>query len=839
MGLPQFTLEADLASDGLFSTNWTPWLEAVASVGLSRRSAVDDFGPRKLRMTFNNNDSRFSPKNAGGPYFGNLVKGKLVRLKVKVITPAIENLLKNPSVETSLESWTTAFAGSGNVTRELTRAQHGAYSVQVVELGAGGYTVDQTASLTPATSDYTASLWVIGASKSLGKNVRIELAETGGASGESSTLGAYVPLSKIWRRLEVTHTVAESDRTGLRCRLRRENADYEFFEVAWYDSMQVELGSAATLYCDGDQPGAVWAGVEHASLSSRGADPEFTRFTGELATFKVTRNDNVGEAQLEATGFLESALRTNISAGPFMRERADVLLQRILDILEASVAKRVFGLEGELFIDPADRNGGNTWTVVAGTLTEQFDTGEAGDNPVAFGALEGDNVTKWQTNGAGNSAEGYINLFGALTVNKHYTFTTWMVGVGGSVGEKVRINISTDGTPNSVGQVDTVLTTVWQRVRVTGLVPSDATFVRMLVSTPDLFSSASETFLMDGFHASPSFSSAGLVDDPTFNGTKWGDVIEYDDTYRQSAGALLRRLAASVGGYLYEGGDGTFIFEDYSTRDPAVVSIPKLRLSAAHNRGGLPFTVQSYEQPTTSQAGTVRVGSFGDLVSIPSDVEANLAKAAFNLEGGFPIAVGDGETRTFFARHNTSEGEGGQMIVRRPFAFVLNLTGWASVDTMQTPLVICYGRGSDLIVKDDGGGNSVFVGTVGGESLQFRSNDRSFVDEGSGDPLMELEMPSQGYKTQEMRDLAKWAHDKYSNGPARLTVSVSGLDVEHQLEIFGRDVGTPVWVEHPPGTTSVGEQGGFGLNHLFYCEGSEFSYRKGKMPVLRLQLEEA
>ncbi len=841
--LPTFILEADLAADGLFSTNWTPFLEAVENVGLSRGSAVDDFGPRRLRMILNNNDSRFSPKHALGPYFGTLERGKLVRLKVKVAAPAINQLLKNPSFGKDLMGWTVTYFGGGSTVRSGVLAHHGEFSLLAIESTVGGYTVETTASLTPSQAAYTGSIWIRPSSGTSGpERIRLKLTETGGAAGDATTTGPYQTMTggpsatAIWRRYEITRTIVEADRTGIKLTVEREDADRPVQQIIAFDAAQIELGSEATLYTDGDSPGAVWSGTSHASVSSRGADPEFTKFVGELETFKVTRKDNVGEAQFEATGFLETALRTNISAGPFMRERADVILQRVLDVLEAGVAERVFGLEGELWVDPADRNGGNAWTVVEGTLTEEFDSGEAGPDPVLFTALEGDNTTAWVADGPGNTFEGYVNLFGALTVNKNYNFTTWILGVAGSIGETVRININTDGAGGAIGQADTVLTALWQRVRVTGLVPSDATFVRFTATVgPTVWGADTDSFVMDGFHASPSFSSKGLIDAPTFSGTKWATEIEYDDTYRQSAGVLLRRLAASAGGYLYEGPDGAFIFEDYSQRDPAVVSVPKLRLCGSHDQGGVPYKVESYEQPTTSQAGTVRVGSFGDLVSIPSDVEASLAKVAFNLSGTFPIVIASDEQRTFFCRHNSSAGEGGQMIVRRPFGFVLNLGGWTTVDTMQTPLAICYGRASDLIVKDDGGGNNVFVGMVGGESLQFRSNDRSYVDSGSGDPLMELEMPSQGYKTQAMQDLADWAQAKYNNGPARLSVSISGLSQEHQLEIFGRDVGTPVWVNH----IASGQQGGFGLDHLFYVEGTSFSYRKGGKPIVRLQLEES
>ncbi len=841
--LPTFILEADFASDGLFSTDLTPYLEGVERVGLSRGSAVDDFGPRRLRMILNNNDSRFSPKNVAGPYFGNLVKGKLVRLKVKVIAPAISQLLKNPSFGKDLSGWTVTYFGGGTTIRSNALAHHGEFCLLAVESTAGGYIVETTANLTPSQVAYTGSIWIRPTTATTGpERIRLKLTETGGAAGDATTTGPYqtmsggIAVNSIWRRYEITRTIVESDRTGIKLTVEREDADRPVQQIIAFDAAQIEIGSVATLYTDGDSPGAVWEATSHLSLSSRGADPVFTKFVGELETFKVTRENNVGEAQFEATGFLETTLRTNIAAGPFMREEARIMIQRTLDILEGGVSERVFGLEGELWVDPADRNGGNTWTVVAGTLTEKSDTGESGDNPVVFGALEGDNVTKWQTNGVGNIAEGYVNLFGALTANKNYTFTAWVIALNaGAVGETVRVNISTDGTPASIGQVDTVLTTLWQRIQITGLVPSDATFVRFLVSTPIVFGSAADVFGLDGFHASPSFSSKGLIDAPSFVGTKWATEVEYDDTYRQSAGVLLRRLAASAGGYLYEGPDGAFVFEDYSQRDPAVVSIPKLRLCGSHDQGGVPYKVESYEQPTTSQAGTVRVGSFGSLVSIPSDVEASLAKVAFNLEADFPVVIASDELRTFFCRHNSAAGEGGQMIVRRPFGFVLNLSGWTTHDTMQTPLAICYGRGSDLIVKDDGSGNNVFVGMVGGESLQFRSNDRSYVDVGTGDPLMELEMPSQGYKTQAMTDLATWAQAKYNNGPARMTVSISGLSQEHQLEIFGRDVGTPVWVNH----LAAGQQGGFGLDHLFYVEGTEFSYRKGEKPTVRLQLEES
>ncbi|KKN32730.1 hypothetical protein LCGC14_0810740 [marine sediment metagenome] len=838
MGLPLLTLEADLDNDGLFSTNWTPWLIKVIDVGLSRQTALDDFSPRRMKIVLDNDTSRFSPKNTLGPYSGKLLQGTRIRLKAKVTMPLAKNLLPNPSLETNETGWVVIFVGGGIKSRTSIAAKYGGLGYQISQTVTGGWSAEAGTGTAPTQAlDYTASIWARALNPiAVGDNVRIELHETGGASGDASTDGAFTSLSRIWQRLEVTHNIAESDRTDLVLKFRREDSDFQAGETVGLDGAQIEQVPSAGLYVDGDQPGAVWGGVAHASTSSRVVDPEFTKFVGDLQDFEPQRTpDRHGRAVFTATGFMDTALRTNISAGPFMRETAEIIAIRVMDIIEAQVAKRLLGLEGELFTDPADRNGGDTWTTISGTITQETDQGEAGANPIVFGSLEGDNATEFTTDGVGNQAEGYIDLFPELTVNKKYRFSCWIkANSAGEVGETVRMFVNTPA--GNLGNVDIVLSQVWQRASVQGLVETGATFARFNIFTPILFPNSTDKFLVDGFHASPSLDSAGVVGAPTFLGTKWGDTIEYIDRYRQSAGGMLRELAASVGGWVHEAGDGGLVFEDYSQRDPAVVSVAKLRLSGDHELGGIPFKIKKYIQPTTSQAGTVRVASYGELVSIPSMVTANFAKVVFNLEGG-PFALTANEQRTFFAKHVTGSEQAGALIVRRAFAFSLPTGGWAvGDDGIQTPYAIVYGRGSDLIIKDPGSAASVHRFLLVGESLQARSTERSFVDEGAGDPLMELDMPAQGLKTQQMTDLATWAHTRYNAHPALLTVEIAGLTPELQLEIFGRDVGVPVWVQH--GAATGDPQGGFGINALFYCEGTKFTYEKGQTPKLTMMLEE-
>lgn len=86
-----YTVEVAFASTPLaVSPTWTDvsaYVRAIPLVSRGRRSEYDDFGPGTLQVVFDNRDRRFDPDHASGPYFGNLLPMKRIRVTVGV--PAV------------------------------------------------------------------------------------------------------------------------------------------------------------------------------------------------------------------------------------------------------------------------------------------------------------------------------------------------------------------------------------------------------------------------------------------------------------------------------------------------------------------------------------------------------------------------------------------------------------------------------------------------------------------------------------------------------------------------------------------------------------------------------
>jgi hypothetical protein len=288
---------------------------------------------------------------------------------------------------------------------------------------------------------------------------------------------------------------------------------------------------------------------------------------------------------------------------------------------------------------------------------------------------------------------------------------------------------------------------------------------------------------------------------------------------------------------MYEDGSGAIVFESYDRRDPDVVTVPTMRLSDALG-GGFPYEVLSYSEPMASQAGTVKVGSYGDIVALPAATDPG-AKQAWRFDG--PVTLGANEVRVFHADHVTGGGvdepEGGAsgLIARRPMGVGFPAGGWQTVDGVQTPMdyVKSYGRSSDITIKAPGGGKTLLRLILACRVQQREQTERVFVEAGSDEPIMELSMPAQGYQTAAMSDLATWALAKYSKGPAVLEVEIVGDTTEDLLNIFDTEIGRPVYLEHQNGP------GAFGIGGMFFVEGIRIVYRRPGAPRLRLRLEEA
>lgn len=819
VGIANMSLKADLNDDGVFEADWSSYLRAVRDVGLSRRAAVDRFGPRGASFTLDNTDSRFSPRKASGPYYPNLKKGKRVQLSTVVTAPAIVNLCPNPSFETNLTGWAEVDNGAASMVpaRVASSGRYGRSSLELVN-SAGGEDDYEWIRITPTVSvTYTVSAWLY-------------VSAITAAALSNRGLGIWDGTTDLYTTLDTSHAVGRWVRhtkslavgggaTFLEIRL------YGPQGTVYWDGIQIEQAATASAYIDGDQPACTWSGTAHGSTSSRAANPTIYLFTGELRDLDANRRRMVGRATYGATGLVERALGQEISAGPFSRTRAQYVVRRLLDIMEKSALIR----------DGALRFGGETWTAVGATTEASFDAAQdAGADPVNWYSLEGDRVLRLSSITAGGQGAQVDLLPKGLLTGVNYRFACF-VGTrdANAVGQSVHIIVQETGATGPGTSADVVLPAVgqWGYCEISGTFSngSPASRTMQITSTGSGWTGSPDAFMVDGIHI-------GLTKDKITErllGTKWSTVIEYLDAFHKSAGEVLRELADSVGGWFYEAGDGALVFEDYSQRDPAVVTVPKLRLSDVPDDGEV-FHLESYAEPASSLAGTVKVGSFGDVSSSPAPVDV-AAKVVWSLEP-VPVALTSNEVRIFYADYVAEEETGGGMIARRAAAVALPISGWASEGAspaVATPYVINYGRSGEVVVKAPGGGLSVYRLLLPARVLNRQTTERVFVQVGSAQPLMELEMPAQGYRTQAMTDFATWAYNKYNPGPALVEGWFEGMDTESLLQVFARDIGLPVWLRHVQG------QGALYLDGLYFVEGWHLDADGESLPRLSLTLEEA
>lgn len=252
--------------------------------------------------------STLPPLPAAGPL-------ERYREQLGVIVPvARTNLITNPSLETNTTGWT---AVGGSIAQSAAQQYHGVYSLAVTP-GAG--TTDGayfgTVSLTASTT-YAVSIKVLGVP---GVPYKLSVATTGGVDLVTRAFtgtGRWQWLWLFWtetstttRRVSVTKNT--STNTG----------------VFYVDGAQVEAcgaeGVFVTTYIDGDQvgyvanqspPAYVWAGIPHASTSSRSGQ---TRAGGRIVRFQdlgflltaiiglglaAPRNEVLGFAQLDGAQY--------------------------------------------------------------------------------------------------------------------------------------------------------------------------------------------------------------------------------------------------------------------------------------------------------------------------------------------------------------------------------------------------------------------------------------------------------------------------------------------------------------------------------------------------------
>lgn len=174
---------------------------------------------------------------------------------VAILRPqAGTNLATNPSVEFATTGWT---AQGGSIARSSAFQARGTYSLAVTPTAT---TTDGVYFTTPTltAAAHTASIWVRGVS---GIPYRIYFATTVPAIvGTPTTFTG----TGQWQYVTVTATVtAAVHRIYI---VKNASASTGVFYV---DGLQVETGSTATTYIDGEQDGCYWNGEPHNSTSSR------------------------------------------------------------------------------------------------------------------------------------------------------------------------------------------------------------------------------------------------------------------------------------------------------------------------------------------------------------------------------------------------------------------------------------------------------------------------------------------------------------------------------------------------------------------------------------------
>ncbi|MGC5019007.1 carbohydrate binding domain-containing protein [Micromonospora sp. DT47] len=172
------------------------------------------------------------------------------------------NLVTNPSSESGITGWLAGgFANFPVLTHSSTRAMFGSFSVLATwatatpaDIPLINYTVD---GLT-AGRTYTFSVYAYVPSGS--PSVVCVLAATGPWGADTGGV------TDQWVRLTLTTTVAAS---SVNFQVWPALSTTTAGQQVWLDGLQVEESPTVTDYVDGDQPGAEWDGVAHASTSRR------------------------------------------------------------------------------------------------------------------------------------------------------------------------------------------------------------------------------------------------------------------------------------------------------------------------------------------------------------------------------------------------------------------------------------------------------------------------------------------------------------------------------------------------------------------------------------------
>lgn len=840
----QWELRADFDDDGTYEADLTPYLKRL-EYGIGRENARSSFGPRHLRATLGNQDSRFSPKKLTGPYGANLKRSRRCKLTA---TPGTQfgdrtNLVENPSLETNASGWVAR--NSATVVRDTTKAFYGRASAKITtananQSGAFIRRVDGTTRMTIASpgASYVFRLMIAAPA---GKSMQVSIRWFDGVGGGQEDSVAIVTGRGVdeWFLTTLANITAPAFAVTAELCVHTNGAQGVF--DFWADGAYFHFGSGRNPYVDGDQPVCTWAGTAHASQSTRLQvdQQDIPQGVWRIRDISGVRSNMRGLVTLEGTTDEETWMDKLISCGPFTRQKAYNIAHRFVDLLQ----------EGDIILDGAHRSTPTGGVTASATKTPEGETYVLIGTPNGFAyldggtgaldeydSLEGDNLMNivWFNDAIGDGWK--IDVTGRTTVGSNWTFACFFGTDVLNAGKRLRLQLWDTNFGVTAETTVTLVANEYVYAVVSGGFTSGAVREVRVVAQDTPINSAQGLY-WSGMNMVPTENRIAR----TIVGLDYDIELFPQGGFHRSAVAILEEFCRSACAFVYVDVDGGLTFEQTDTAR-SDTAVPKARLS--DGRDGMPFLEPvDYKEGTTNIYNRVRVGSYGTVSHIGN------FKRLWALEPG-PLVLGANETRVLYADYMTEAG--GMMLGRLADAKAVLTAGTLVADY---PLLRGFGSSAEVVVKAGAGGATISELYVEARVQHRGSNEMVFYEHTSGaGPISEqktlkLETPGQGSRTTPMVNLASWAVTKYVTGPALVGLSIPAGPVgatddaalegwQRVMEIIGRDAGLPLWAKHKNG------EGALYLDELYYVEGRTVTaeVKEGKgigTPKVALKLEEA
>ncbi len=280
-----------------------------------------------------------------------------------VVPEATTNLITNPSMEIGGIATVSGYAphaGGCAIARVPTHQRRGAYCMQVTPAAAAYDGVSCSLTLVAGTR-YTASVYVLGVN---GIPYRL-LAYDDTAGAELAKVG-FTGTGQ-WQRVILSFTTGANTATKIFLDKNNSLSIAPFYTDAW----QCEAKAYATTFCDGEQDGCAWAGVPHASTSSRTA---MSRQGGRVHKFEdlgfhvmaytgmsmpPVNNTATAFGLLDGSQFQRTTFgaRTMGLVGYFAGKTIDRLQRHKRDVLAAIAPDKTYPRQPVRLIYQAIRNG--------------------------------------------------------------------------------------------------------------------------------------------------------------------------------------------------------------------------------------------------------------------------------------------------------------------------------------------------------------------------------------------------------------------------------------------------------------------------------------------------